>query len=222
MSGKMKWSSKFTLIELLVVIAIIAILASMLLPSLNRSKEFSHRINCQNILRQVGMAASSYTMNWNGCWVPVSGVGGNWFNNSELRSALNINQNYVHYWPRSLICSRASLSLKSSYMDNFCVYYCYGANYTDLPATGDRMYNIKNMGTPSRSMAYADAMDFMIANHQSNAPAFYMLSKETFSTVTTAYRHPNDSANMVFFDGHTENLNWNKVYNNNPLWKVIK
>ncbi len=222
MSGKMKCSSKFTLIELLVVIAIIAILASMLLPSLSRSREFSHRINCQNILRQVGMSASSYTMNWNGYWTPVSGTGGVWFNNSELRSGLNINQSYVHYWPKSLICSRASLSLSTKYMDNFCVYYCYGANYTDLPATGDRMYNIKNMGTPSRSMAYADATDYQIANYQSNAPSFYMQTKESSASVTTAYRHPNDSANMAFFDGHSENLNWKKVYNNNPLWKVIK
>ncbi len=71
----------FTLIELLVVIAIIGVLVGLLVPAVQSARSAARRAQCQNNLKQIGIALSSYLSQRN--VLPMSAVAGTGHGNNQ-------------------------------------------------------------------------------------------------------------------------------------------
>jgi prepilin-type N-terminal cleavage/methylation domain-containing protein/prepilin-type processing-associated H-X9-DG protein len=70
MSGKRSRTFGFTLIELLVVVAIIALLISILLPTLSRARARARDVVCKSNLREYGKACVYYLADYNDVFPP--------------------------------------------------------------------------------------------------------------------------------------------------------
>lgn len=135
----MKKQVVFTLIELLVVIAIIAILASMLLPALNKARDKAKKISCTSNLKQCGNAFQFYTQDYNGFVAPQRV-------DSEPGSEFNRNWQ----WKLSKYLGYDMYNTDGTAKHVIKVFLCPG-DVTNITGTGDYLSLPTNMGY-NRSM----------------------------------------------------------------------
>ena len=212
----------FTLIELLVVIAIIAILAAMLLPTLGRARDVAHQTTCMNTLKQLGLSANMYAGNSNDYWVPMYSRWVKWSSNREFLEMLKIRYITDQFWPQNWICPKATAALRDKSMANWGytgveatyrpVNGCYAANYGNLNmGVGDAGFSMVKIKKVSNKIAFIDASDWMLNVWGSN-PTGYWNNGEMIGVGRAAYRHgERKTLNITFFDGHVENLRYDRV-----------
>ncbi len=213
---------EFTLIELLVVIAIIAILASIMLPTLSKARETAYQVSCLNNLKQMGVGANMYTGDYNGNWVPIYSNWVSWDSNKSFLETLHIKFVATHFWPQKWICPRATAAIRDQSMKNWGytgadaeyrpVQGCYAANYANLDvSSGNAAFSMVKVRNPSSKIAFIEGNDWMLNVWGSN-PDGYWSNGEVLYAARVAYRHGNQkSTNMTFFDGHVENRRYNDV-----------
>ena len=205
------WLRRFTLIELLVVIAIIAILASMLLPSLAKAKAMAKKAQCQSRLKQLGTCQYMYLDDHDeyfqnscnsGSGIPYGWVQVN-FLAPYIKGARTARSGYVrtflgsdyrpydglkYYWVTTPLVACPEVKFPT-------VLNCFAWNgYIGSMAKSPYWYHprLGNVTQPEAT--------FLLTDGQGSTLHYQHLSGNQWET-GMAFRH-NRSANVLWVDGH--------------------
>ncbi len=202
--------SGFTLIELLVVIAILALLVSILLPSLQQARNLARSVVCVSNLRNLQVANQYYAADWDGAYAPdfigVS-MARKWYSTLDFRKYMGLE--YVSppaggtRWPADKLCPMSEYGLGDVTVDGVKPGKFYGYNMTGLtsimPQSGTyRGVKQSDIRLPAENLAWADGLDWQV---WINSADLYIDDFHIVTTGMVSYRH-REGLNLVYFDGH--------------------
>jgi prepilin-type processing-associated H-X9-DG protein/prepilin-type N-terminal cleavage/methylation domain-containing protein len=221
MKTEKRLKSGFSLIELLVVIAIVMLLTALLMPVILKARESAHMYTCIANLQTMGHAYKAYALDYQDCIVPIirgssTWKGIDWYNvlrpygkDQVAYESFGSKQNY---W---IQCPKFKPTYNAYAQSGHVGFKDFLGAYRDFPS---RFSQISNA-----SMMVLMGEDHTLSIGQTELTTglgnYYGQAHYRFAPTPHFGRYlPGDKwvagrANVLFCDGHVENIHCN----NNPL-----